>query len=219
MPGVKQRRTQEERSRDMIQRLMEATIDCLQQYGYRDTTIARVGAHAGVSTGAMIHHFPTKSDLFAAAHDYAYEKVFARYRKIGEQHADLRARWQALVECFSDRDRYSIAEMELTMASRSDEGLNQRLETTSDMRTDRMRQLMQQLFADSVDPAPHTLVQLTMLLVQALAMVRSSPKASTWRQENLDRWMQIIEPMLLTPRGNSALPRGKSAPGTGRKRA
>ncbi|MET0237515.1 MAG: TetR/AcrR family transcriptional regulator, partial [Kibdelosporangium sp.] len=60
-------RTQEERSAAMRVRLLDATIDCLVEYGYSGTTTTRVAERAGVTRGAQVHHFPTKTDLVTAA--------------------------------------------------------------------------------------------------------------------------------------------------------
>lgn len=60
-------RTQEERSAAMRQRLLDATIECLAEYGYAGTTTTRVAERAGVTRGAQVHHFRTKADLVSAA--------------------------------------------------------------------------------------------------------------------------------------------------------
>ncbi|MET8654187.1 MULTISPECIES: TetR/AcrR family transcriptional regulator [Nocardia] len=62
-----QRRTQEQRSSEMRTRLLDATIDCLVEYGYAGTTTPRVAELAGVTRGAQVHHFGSKTDLVVAA--------------------------------------------------------------------------------------------------------------------------------------------------------
>ena len=61
------RRTQDERSTAMRQRLLDATIDCLVEYGYAGTTVTRIAERAGVTRGAQVHHYRTKDDLVTAA--------------------------------------------------------------------------------------------------------------------------------------------------------
>ncbi len=58
-----ERRTQEERSAAMRGRLLDATVDCLVKYGYAATTTTRVAQRAGVTRGALVHHFQSKSEL------------------------------------------------------------------------------------------------------------------------------------------------------------
>jgi AcrR family transcriptional regulator len=61
------RRTQDERSAAMRERLLVATIDCLVDYGYAGTTVTRIAERAGVTRGAQVHHYRTKDDLVTAA--------------------------------------------------------------------------------------------------------------------------------------------------------
>ena len=58
---------QEERTRAMRQRLLEATLQCLVEEGWSGTSTTLVSQRAGVSRGAQLHHFPTKADLVIAA--------------------------------------------------------------------------------------------------------------------------------------------------------
>ncbi len=61
------RRTQAQRASAMRHRLLEATIECLVDYGYAGTSTTKVVERAGVTRGAQVHHFPTKAALVAAA--------------------------------------------------------------------------------------------------------------------------------------------------------
>jgi AcrR family transcriptional regulator len=49
------------------ERLLEATITCLVAYGYAGTTMQRVQREAGVSRGALTHHFASMDDLLVGA--------------------------------------------------------------------------------------------------------------------------------------------------------
>ncbi|SKZ75080.1 TetR family transcriptional regulator [Mycobacteroides abscessus subsp. abscessus] len=49
----------------MRARLLEATIDCLVEFGYSGTTTSRIASRAGATRGALIHHFQSKSELMA----------------------------------------------------------------------------------------------------------------------------------------------------------
>lgn len=46
--------------------LITATIEAIHAYGYDDTTIARIAAKAGLSSGIISHYFGGKSELLAA---------------------------------------------------------------------------------------------------------------------------------------------------------
>jgi AcrR family transcriptional regulator len=68
-------RTQEERSTAMRQRLLDATIECLVEYGYAGTTVTKIADRAGVTRGAQVHHYPTKADLVTAAIEHLATKL------------------------------------------------------------------------------------------------------------------------------------------------
>jgi AcrR family transcriptional regulator len=61
------RRTQASRSAATREALMDAAIACLVEEGYANTTTSRVAERAGVSRGAHLHHFQTRTALVAAA--------------------------------------------------------------------------------------------------------------------------------------------------------
>ncbi|MBZ9605568.1 TetR/AcrR family transcriptional regulator [Phyllobacterium chamaecytisi] len=48
--------------------LIEATLDCIFEYGIQGTTVRSVAAHAGVTNGLIRHHFENKANLIAAAY-------------------------------------------------------------------------------------------------------------------------------------------------------
>lgn len=50
----------------MRDKICVATIACLDTLGYAETTFAKIQDRAGVSRGAITHHFPTKHEIVAA---------------------------------------------------------------------------------------------------------------------------------------------------------
>ena len=74
------RRTQEERREETRAKLLDATIESLIEAGYAATTQRAVTARAGVSSGAMTHHFPRRVDLVGAALERLAEQRAAAMR-------------------------------------------------------------------------------------------------------------------------------------------
>lgn len=68
--STQKRRNQAERSAATREALLNATLECLVEDGYANTTTARVAERAGVSRGAHLHHFQTRATLVAAAADH-----------------------------------------------------------------------------------------------------------------------------------------------------
>jgi AcrR family transcriptional regulator len=73
-PKAPPRRSQAERSATTRQALLDATIACLSEDGYANTTTSRVAERAGVSRGAHLHHFQTRQALVAAAMEHLAER-------------------------------------------------------------------------------------------------------------------------------------------------
>lgn len=61
------------------ERILEAVIDCFIDEGYTHVTTAKVASSAGVSRGAMLHHFPSKGELIRATVEYLHEKLLKDY--------------------------------------------------------------------------------------------------------------------------------------------
>jgi AcrR family transcriptional regulator len=68
------RRSQAQRSATTRDALLDATIACLVEHGYANTTTSRVAERAGVSRGAHLHHFQTRQALVAAAMERLAER-------------------------------------------------------------------------------------------------------------------------------------------------
>jgi AcrR family transcriptional regulator len=75
------RRTQADRTATTRAGLLAAAFDCLVERGYSGTTTTEVTRRAGVSLGALLHHFPTKADLLAAAVGHVMARRQDEFRK------------------------------------------------------------------------------------------------------------------------------------------
>lgn len=81
MTHGRSRRTQAERSATTREALLDAAVDCLVERGFSATTTAEVTHRAGLSLGALVHHFPTKADLLTAAVGHVMQRRQAEFRK------------------------------------------------------------------------------------------------------------------------------------------
>ena len=119
-------RTQEERSAATRAALLDATIDCLVEYGYAGTTTTRVAERAGVTRGAQMHHFQRKAPLVVAALLRLAER---RRRELIDraqrEEADPAAALDILWSTFSGP--LFTAALELWMAARTDPELAEHL--------------------------------------------------------------------------------------------
>lgn len=114
-----------ERKSELARRtICEATIECLAELGYCETSISRVVAKAGVSKGALQHHFPSKEDLMASTASY----LLARPVEFSSRDAsiNIRERLRAFWERMTNTRAY-LALLEILIAARTDRVLQARI--------------------------------------------------------------------------------------------
>lgn len=70
---------QAEKSQGTRSQILEATLQCLVDLGYTQTTTEKIAQKAGVSRGAMTHHFKSRADVFNAAAEYITDLRAAEY--------------------------------------------------------------------------------------------------------------------------------------------
>ena len=108
-------------------RLIEGAIRCIVKFGYSRTTTSRVAAEAGLSRGAMLHHFENGDALMRAVIAELHEKRLRAIRRSG----DLSGRdVQEVVRTYWDQlsSPSFTAFHELSIAARTDQGLARILE-------------------------------------------------------------------------------------------
>jgi AcrR family transcriptional regulator len=108
-------------------RLIEGAIRCIVKFGYSRTTTSRVAAEAGLSRGAMLHHFENGDALMRAVIAELNDKRLRAIRRTGDissrgVHEVVRAYWHQL------SSSSFTAFHELSIAARTDQGLAQILE-------------------------------------------------------------------------------------------
>ncbi len=186
---------QEERTRLMRQRLLDATVELLVERGFSGTSTTLVSERAGVSRGAQLHHFPTKNDLVVAAVEHLTE---ARGRELREAFAALptRGRTKAVVRMLGDHFASPVfaAALELWVAARTDETLLAAV-APLEQRVGRDAHLLtvEALGADETEPGVRELVQATLDLVRGLGLANTISDDARRRHRILDRWALVLD--------------------------
>jgi AcrR family transcriptional regulator len=67
----------QERAVATREKLLDAAITCLADFGYSGTTTHRVAQIAGTSRGAQLYHFPSKEDLLTVAVEHLALRRFS----------------------------------------------------------------------------------------------------------------------------------------------
>jgi AcrR family transcriptional regulator len=74
------RRTQRERSETTVAALVAAARDLFANDGYAATSLDAVAGAAGVTKGALYHHFAGKRELFRAVYEHEQDQLVAAIR-------------------------------------------------------------------------------------------------------------------------------------------
>jgi len=83
----RRRRSQHERTAETSARLLTATVDLLHDSGFSRLSTPQIAAQAGVSRGALTHHFATKEALVTDAINHMLERVTQDLHRFAEDFA------------------------------------------------------------------------------------------------------------------------------------
>ena len=135
-------RTQQERREDTRARLLAATLDCLVEHGYAGTTTQRVQDRAGLSRGALLHHFATKEALLVAAVTHVAD---AQIEAVRSGAADGASDEAELLHSVMSGPLF-LAGLELWQAARTEPALRAALLPAERRVGAAVRQLLEELF-------------------------------------------------------------------------
>lgn len=197
---------QEERTRLMRLRLMEATVELLVERGFSGTTTTLVSERAGVSRGAQLHHFPTKNDLVVAAVAHITEIRGSELEAAAARLPQGPGRTEAVMHMLGEHFSSPVftAALELWVAARSDATLLAAvapLEQHVGRETHRLT--VELLGADESRPGVRELVQATLDLVRGLGLANTISDDAARRRRILTEWARTFDAALATPGGDA----------------
>ncbi|WP_030483421.1 TetR family transcriptional regulator [Nocardioides aequoreus] len=187
---------QEERTRAMRQRLLEATVECLVERGWSGTSTTLVSERAGVSRGAQLHHFPTKADLVLAAVEHLSEVRGQELREAAARLPRGRRRTRAVVEMLAEHFTSPVfdAALELWVAARTDPALREAVVPLEQRVGREAHQIaVEALGADESQPRVRELVQATLDLVRGLGLANTISDDSARRRRIVDAWARTLD--------------------------
>jgi len=161
-----------EKTRSVI---LEAAVDCFYELGFSNTTTEKIAKRAGVSRGAMLHHFPSRIDLVRAAVDYLNQKrleLFEQQELLineGAEHSRISegidAYWEQL------HSPLFTVYHELQVAARTDTDLRDVLDNSADEFDASWGKVAYKVFPDlALSEAFDTANALTMYLLEGMAV-------------------------------------------------
>lgn len=99
------RRTEavEARLNETRERIVDAAIKLVAEYGYGGAGIPAIAAEAGLSTGALYRYFPSKADLFDEVFRRATQREIDVCAEAARQPGNARERIARVVQVFAKR--------------------------------------------------------------------------------------------------------------------
>ncbi len=85
------------------ERIVDAALDQLAEGGYASASVVAVARRAGVATGSVYRHFPSKADLFAEVFRRASQREVDVLRSMADRSEPVANRLAAWVEAFVRR--------------------------------------------------------------------------------------------------------------------
>ena len=95
---VRARRTHAERTAETRAKILAAVVECIAEIGLQRTTAVEIARRAGVTWGAVQHHFGGKEELLMAVLETSFEHFASRLRAIPIEGLSLEARSARFVE-------------------------------------------------------------------------------------------------------------------------
>jgi len=176
-------------------RLLDATVECLIELGYAGTTTPIVCERAGLSRGALLHHYPTKTELVIEAVGHLALKRAAGLeseRATIQQSADpMGAMLDLIWASFSGPLFY--AALELWVAARTDHELLEPLQRFERNVARAMGQMWRKLSAPEAQHADFDdLVLLTLYVMRGMALQKILRDDDTRRRRLFERWKTMV---------------------------
>jgi AcrR family transcriptional regulator len=185
---------QQQRSRSTQRRVLEAAVECLVERGWSGTTTTLVAERAGVSRGAQLHHYRTKSDLLVAAVEHLVERRTAELQAAAlPPGADRVAGTIGLLATLFTGPLFSAA-IEVWVAARTDPALRTALVPVEARFGREVHRLTVELLgADESRPGVRESVQATLDLMRGLGVASLLTDDSARRGRLLAEWSRQLE--------------------------
>ena len=202
MNTLGKKRTQEEKSKEMRARLIEATLDCLQDNGYHGTSLSRILEKAGVSRGAWRHHYRSKKELIAAAAaEHLFEGAIQKAREAVPNLAGGKDPISVLLDFIWEnfyQGRNRNVWVELTVASRTDVELRELLvpvfENFVSSLDETWREYMR---ATTMTNVPiQVIMNLTLYIIGGMGLQSIMHDKPQYYKALREQWTKIISPLV-----------------------
>lgn len=176
-------------------RLLDATVEVLVERGYGGASTIEVTQRAGLSRGALLHHYASRTDLMVAAIEHLTRQRIAEFPLVSSQAPDNdRVRWAVTILWQSFRGPLYVATLELWLAARNDPDLLAVLLPQERIMGQFIRGMAADLFGAGVSQRPGFAIALEVLLdSQRGAAARSVLRSNDTDDRLIDAWVALVQ--------------------------
>jgi len=180
--------------------VLDATVECLIELGYSGTTTAAVQARAGMSRGALMHHFGSKTELLVAAVRHLAEQRGANLVAQAAALSDDEDRTSQAIDLLWDTFTGPLftATLELWAASRTDPELRVAVLEFERALRKQLDISMQHLFGDAAaeSPAFFDAIELTLQFMRGAALTTILRRDSDRQRRVIERWKSVFTALI-----------------------
>jgi AcrR family transcriptional regulator len=179
---------------------VETGVELLITRGYTGTNTVAVQKEAGVSRGALLHHFPTRADLLTAIIRRLLEMHETAAREALESSqpdADPVTRAITALNTVIRRPAY-VAQMDLWTAARTDPDLAQLVSREERRAGSDLARVVNDLFGRSLTDHPRyrAVAGLTVQILRGLALTDVLRGDAETARRALDDWTEMVHDLL-----------------------
>lgn len=164
----------QQRAEQTRQKLIDAGIECLANYGYAGAQLGLIADIAGVSRGPRQYYFPSRIDLMMAVWEEIRIRDNRTFNQAVEGSVSLQQKVDAILRWGLDtyKTHQYLADMELKLAIRSDEELARNLTPLIEERESAIDAFWVQFLSQSGKKAPELIADryLAVSLLRGMAI-------------------------------------------------
>ncbi len=190
----------QKRSLETRRILMEATLDTIRDLGYHHASTTEIIERAGVSRGAMLHHYPTKIALLAATFQHLHGQTLADVESLINAAEQEELTWADLLDEIMTRyfqGRHWDVFLEIIVAARTDPDLWEQLVPIVQQYHAQVNNVWHRHFTTAtVDSEITTLLNLSLCVLRGMALqmlVRDDPHCYLGIMQ---QWKAMIAPLV-----------------------
>ncbi|HEY9346349.1 MAG TPA: TetR/AcrR family transcriptional regulator [Inquilinus sp.] len=201
------RRRQVDRSSETQALLLHAAAELLQEVGFAGATTALIARRAGVTTGALHHHFAAKDDLMLGVLDRMTERVLHRIEQQDHVTPDGRIDVSSLVahlwEIYGDPEYWAI--WEIIISTRADAAFHRKVVAH---RQETMRRVLppwieRHALSEPRRPELAGLFEFMLIAIRGLSLERFLDKDAAYFERNLALLAELVDRKLTTLAGGT----------------